>query len=321
MESESARDSYQALEEAFLTIPGVEAVGASSQIPGQGFTSNGYFPEGSAEPMMIHALDVDYQYLKTMGLEFVRGRNFSTSYGQDESSYIINETLAKKLGWEDPIGKIIQRSGEHKIIGMVKDFHFSPLHSRIQPLIITLQPWQGYSYLTLRHSGDLTTQLKKNIEQQWSEIIPYESFSFFTLTSFMKEAYHSEKTTLNILIYCSGLAVLIAAIGLLAMAALLTRHRYREIAVRKVFGAYVSDIIGMVSAGFIKWVLIANLIAWPIAYFMMDRYLQNFAFNAGLKWWIFLVALIFTALLSFLVILYQVLRLSRLNPVDYIRYE
>lgn len=319
--TESARHNVDELKKAFLSLPGVESAGSSSQIPGNGYTQNGYFPEGFDKPLMFHALDIDCDYLSAMGLEMVQGRNFSKEFGQDNEAYIINQALAKQLGWENPIGKKISRDGDHTIIGVVNDFNFSTLHDNIEPLIITSKPWRGFSYLTLRISGK-NDDLMASLEKEWNAIVPYENFVAFSLDTYITKAYGEEKKAMIILLFCSFISIFIASLGLFGLSAFSTRRRFKEIAVRKVFGAGINKIFILVSSGFLKWVLMANIIGWPLAYFIMDNYfLSNFAYNGGIKWWIFLAALLFTITLSLFVIVFQIIRLGRLNPIDYIRYE
>ena len=190
--TEAARDNVEALKKEFLEIPGIERAGASSQIPGRGFTQNGYFPEGQDNPLMFHALDVDYDYLDAMGLEIIEGRNFSKEFGQDEEAFIINQALARQLRWKDPIGKTITRGVDHKVIGMVRDFNFSTMHDAIGPLVITLKPWQGYGYITLETATDIE-RLKNQLEGKWHIVVPNEDFDSFPLKSYIREAYGAER--------------------------------------------------------------------------------------------------------------------------------
>lgn len=319
--SESSANSYQALKSAFVSIAGVEHAGASSNIPGHGFTMNGYIPEGLTEPIMIHALDIDYDYLNTMGINLVQGRNFSKEFGTDQEAYIINQALAKQMGWENSIGKTISRDGDHKVIGVVKDFHYSSLHNNIEPLLITLQPWRGYGFITIKYSGNDEKELIRQLEKKWKSIIPNEDFNYFFLDFYIREAYREEASFVWILASCSGLALFIASLGLFGLAAFITRQRSREMAIRKVFGAGIKKIFVLFSAGFVKWVLIANIIAIPIAYFIMDSWLQYFIYHGGMQFWIFVVTILFCLFLTLVIILFQILRLNKLNPIDFIRYE
>lgn len=319
--SETSKSSIAVLKESFLGIPGVEKVGASSQVPGYDYTMNGYFPEGHDKPLMFHALDVDPDYLPAMGFNVVQGRNFSDAYGFDDTAYLVNEALAKLLGWGNPVGKIITRGGKHPVIGVVEDFNFSTLHNKIQPLVITRKPWRGYSYLTIQSSG-ITEELVNRIEQEWKSVVPNETFDAFPLEGYIEQAYGTEKEYMLLLLLCAGMTLFIASLGLFGLSAFMTRRRHREIAVRKVFGAGMDRIISRVSFDYLKWVLLANVVAGPIAFFILERFfLSQFAYARPMSWWIFPSALIFTAGLSLLVIISQVLRLGKLNPVDYIRYE
>jgi len=125
---------------------------------------------------MFHALDVDYDYIEMMGFQVVQGRKFSKSYGQDKEAYMINEALAHKLGWKNPIGKKIERNGDHTIIGVVKDYNYSPLNKQIEPMVITLNPWRGYSFITLKSNGQNSTLIKQ-LEDKWQAVVPNENFS------------------------------------------------------------------------------------------------------------------------------------------------
>jgi len=321
LNSETSMNSYEILKQEFLSIPGVEKAGASSNVPGQDYTRNGYMPEGHSKPLMFHVLDVDYNYFETMDIPIVQGRNFSKSFGQDKQAYMINEALARSLGWENPLGKKIARNGDHSIIGVVKNYNYSPLHSQIEPLIITVQPWKGYDFITLK-TNEQNPGLMKQLEDTWKSIAPNENFTSFPLISHISKAYTSERGYMYILMFCAFLAVLIASLGLFGLAAFTIRKRNKEMAIRKVFGAGISKIFALVSTGFIKWVLIANVIASPIAYFIMDHYfLANYAYNQGVQWWVLIVALLFSVIISLLVIFTQIIRLGSLNPIDHIRYE
>jgi len=319
--SESSKESYEVLESGFKSIAGVKSVGASSDIPGRGFTRNGYLPEGLSEPIMIHVLDIDYDYLNTMGLKIVDGRNFSKESGTDKDAFLINQTLAKQLGWENAIGKTIKRGGRHKVIGVVEDFHYYPLHKRVEPLIITLRPWRGYDFITVNYTQSNDKELIRQLEEKWYAVSPYEDFDYFFLNDYIRRAYNQETGFAWILASCSGLALFIAGLGLFGLAAFITRQRSREMAIRKVFGAGIRKIFMLVSSGFLKWVLIANIIAIPVAWFIMDKWLQYFAYHGGMRLWIFLATIVFCLLLALVIILFQILRLSRLNPIDFIRYE
>ena len=321
LSSKSSANSYEALKSEFISIAGVEHAGSSSEVPGGGFTMNGYMPEGLSEPIIIHALDIDYDYLKTMGIDLVQGRNFSKEFGTDKESYIINQTLAKQMGWQNAIGKTITRGGDHKVIGVVEDFHYSSLHKQIEPLLITLQPWQGYNFITLKYSGIIEHELIHQMEEKWKDVVPNEDVKYFFLESYIQEAYTEEAGFAWILAFCSGLALFIAGLGLFGLAAFITRQRSREMAIRKVFGAGIKKIFVLISSSFLKWVIIANIIAIPVAYLVMESWLQYFVYHEGMQFWIFAVTILFCLVLTLSIVLFQILRLNKLNPIDFIRYE
>jgi putative ABC transport system permease protein len=316
-----AREKIGILETEFCNIPGVIGAGASTAMPGYGITSNGYFPEGYEEPLMIHALDVDYNFLEVMKIPVITGRNFSRDYATDANAFLINETLAKKLGWTDPVGKKIMRDGEHKIIGMVRDFHFSTLHTNIEPLLITMKPWDGYYYLVLRLSpGNLNNTLTA-IEKKWNEILPNQPYAYVFLDNYVETAYVSENNTEETFLYFSLLAIFIACLGLFGLANYSGEQKRKEIGIRKVYGASSKNILALLSSDYTKWVILANILAWPLAYWAMDRWLQLFAYRTGISAWIFVLTFCLTSLISLVTIFYQVLHAARTNPVDTIKYE
>ncbi len=316
-----SREKVEILKSEFRNITGVISAGSSTGMPGYGLTSNGYFPECYEEPLMIHALDVDYDFLDLMKIPLVAGRNFSKEYATDADAFLINETLANKLGWTDPVGKKIMRDGEHKVIGMISDFHFATLHTKIEPLLITLKPWDGYYYLAIRLSpGNLTNTLTA-IEKKWNDILPNQPYSHVFLDSYVETAYASENNTGETFLYFSLLAIFVACLGLFGLANYSSEQKRKEIGIRKVYGASSSNILTLLSSDYTKWVILANILAWPLAYWTMDRWLQLFEYRTSIKTWIFILTFCITSFISIVTIIYQVIHAARANPVDTIKYE
>ncbi len=297
------------------------ATGASTGMPGYGLTSNGYFPEGYEEPLMIHALDVDYDFLDVMKIPIVAGRNFSKEYATDGEAFLINETLAKKLGWSDPVGKKIMRDGEHKVIGMIRDFHFSTLHTKIEPLLITLKPWGGYYYLAIRLAPQNLLSTLDAIEKKWYDILPNQPYAHIFLDTDVENAYASENKTGETFLSFSILAIFIACLGLFGLANYSGEQKRKEIGIRKVYGASNHNILTLLSTDFTKWVIMANILAWPFAYWAMDKWLQLFEYRTGISVWIFVLTFCITSAISMITIFYQVLHAALANPVDTIKYE
>ncbi|MBM3434595.1 MAG: FtsX-like permease family protein [Bacteroidetes bacterium] len=316
-----AKDKIEVLKTELRNIPGVISTGASTGMPGHGLTSNGYFPEGYKEPMMIHALDVDYDYLDVMKIPVIAGRNFSKESATDAEAFLINKTLAMKLNWNDPVGKKIYRDGAHPVIGMIDDFHFSTLHEKIEPLLITLKPWDGYNFLAIRLSPGNPQNTLHAIERKWNEILPGQPYSHVFLDSFVENAYDSEGKTGMTFLYFSLLAVFIACLGLFGLANFSGEQKRKEIGIRKVYGANSRNILTLLSSDFTKWVIIANILAWPLAYWAMDKWLQLFEFRTNISIWIFVITFCLTSVISSITILYQLIHASRANPIETIKYE
>ena len=313
---------HETLKQALLGISTIADVAACSEVPHRGLTSNGYFPEGHDKTMMIHVVDVDNKLLKTFGIEVVQGRAFSREFATDNNAFLINETLAKTLGWTDPVGKTIRRNGDHPVIGVVKDFHFATLHSQIEPLIITNQPARDrFAALSIKvkttdYAGTLAA-----IKAVWQDIAPTAPFDYWFLDEAFDQLYKSEQRFRTLFLGFSALAIAIALSGLLSLAAFATAQRTKEIGVRKVLGASAANITALLSRDFIKLVLLANLIAWPIAWLAMHRWLQNFAYRIEIGWWIFVLAGGLALLIALLTVSAQAMRAALVNPVESLHYE
>ncbi len=321
LSSETAMKKAMVIKNQFRNAPGVTSVAASTSYPGVGLTMNGYFPEGYDNSIMIHVMDVDYDYLGLMNLKVVQGRNFSQEYGTDSTSYLINETLAKQLGWNDPVGKYIRRGEKHKVIGVVKDFNFSSLHDNIGPLIITMKPWDYYYYLSVKINPKGKESTIKALEKVWAGIVNNEPFSYHFLASAIVANYNTERQTAKAFIWLAIISIVIACLGLYGQAAFSTEQRTKEIGIRKIMGATASNILSALSGNFAKIILIANLIAWPVAWYFMDKWLQTFAFHIDFAWWMFGTALGLSLIITAGTIFSQAYKASRANPVEALKYE
>lgn len=321
MVSENTMKNYENVKDAFSRIPQVTGTGASSEIPGYGFTMNGYVPEGLKEPIMIHVLDVDEDYLKVMEIPVIQGRGFDPGSSADSSTYLINETLAHQLNWDNPTGKIIYRDGAHKVIGVVSDFHFASLHESIQPLIITKQPWIGYNYLSIRIRPENSSETIQKMESAWASVFPDEPFNSFPQEEFIKGAYTGVRNTGEAILWFSLLAIFIAGLGLLGLANFTFNQRKKEIGIRKVLGAESGNIASKVTFDFLRLVILASIIALPLAWWIMNKWMENFAYRAYISFWVFLLPVIIVTILAWLTIYFQVRKLANTNPVDVLKFE
>ncbi len=316
--SESYKQQYERLKDALSGIPDVISSSATSQVPGEGFTSNGYRPEDSENVVMFNKVAVDFDYIRTVGLQVTSGRDFSKDFSTDREAYLINESLARQLDWTEPVGKTIHRSGDHTVIGVVKDFHFAPVHQEIGSLIFDMNPYLGYSYLLVRFRTSNLPGLISDIRKAWEEIDPNEPFEYRFMDDVFGEVYKSEQRMSSILLYFAILAILIACMGLFGLALFNTEQRTREIGVRKVFGSSVSGVMILLSG---RWVLLANILAWPVAYLIVRQYMQMYAYKINLPVWVFFLAAAGVYLIAIITISLQSYRAGITNPGDALRYE
>ena len=302
------QDNANVIKNELKNLSCVANVSMSQFVPGRDMNGNGYIPEGMDEkaPWIIFTNVVDYDYVKTMGMEIVMGRDFSREFSTDSSAILINETLMKKLGWEDPLNKKI--SGYHydsifelHIVGVVKDFHFRSLHEAIEPSLMYVGS-QNNSYLNVRlQPGNINENIEA-IQRKWEETESSFPFDYFLLDKDLDEFYKAESRIGELFLAFTFIAILIACLGLFGLASFNAEQRTREIGIRKALGSSVEQIVVMISKQFTLWILLANIIAWPLAYYFIDRWLGNFAYSIKImdKWYIFFIAGMPLLLLPFL---------------------
>jgi putative ABC transport system permease protein len=322
LEGDGVQSRANILKEDLGKIPTVLSITASSDVPHNGFTSNGYIPEGLKYSTMIHVVDVDRDFLKTFDIKIVKGRNFSMAFPSDKKAYLINETLAKQLNWENPIGKTIYRNDNRSVIGMVRDFKFSSLHKKIGPLIITNQPDGGkFSYISIKINPTKISATLTSIRESWQKVAPSLPLDFWFLDESVNSLYRSEERFMEIFLTFSCLAIFIAMMGLFSLASFSVEQRAKEIGIRKVLGASKHNIFLIFSKKFIWLILLANLIAGPITIYLMDTWLKNFAFKQPINLWIFIYTFFGIIIVSLMSITFQLYRAIQKNPVDELKYE
>ena len=303
-------------------------VAASDFVPGRINATNAFRPEGvpGTENYIIASGRVSHEFLETLGIELVAGRTFSRSYSTDaENATVINEAAAKELGWTpaEALGKRIAElaAGENNediyrtIVGVTEDFHFESLHQAIRPLALNIQE-SNFSRASIRvHSEDLPATLDF-IKEQWEG---YESeflFSSIFLNDDFNRFYEQEQRLSRIFIVFTILAIIIACMGLFGLASFIAQRRSKEIGLRKVLGASVPGLVVMLSNEFTRLVLIASLIALPTAYLGMNYWLQSFAYQTEIAWWLFIAATGTALVIAWITVSYQSIRAALANPVD-----
>ena len=269
---------------------------------------------------------VDYDYLNTMGMVLKSGRNFSPDYGGDSSSVIINETTASILGYKDPIGKDIYQStqdpakpGKYTIIGVIKNFNFESLHQPVGPLSLFLG--KGGGLMSFKVSAAHVPDILKSMESKWKEMAPGFPFSYRFLDDSFNEMYLDEQRVGKIAMVFSILAIMIACLGLFGLAAFIAEQRTKEIGIRKVLGASVNGIVQLLSKDFVRLVAIAFMISVPLAWYFMNKWLQDFEYRVALSWWIFVAAGALALFIALFTISFQAVRAALANPVQNLRSE
>ena len=285
------------------------------------------YPEGKANQAMTSLeYKIDEQYIPTLGIEMAAGRNFSPAYPTDSSAMIINEAAAKVFGFgNDAIGKIVVRQNSDRgknyrftIVGVVKDFHFRSLHETITPLLMVLQPEWGIivKVRTKDIAGLLAT-----MKQQWASYNVEEPFSYAFMDELYNKTYSAEQRSGKILNIFAVLTIFVACLGLFGLATYTAEQRSKEIGIRKVLGASVAQVTGMLSKEFIKLVLIGCLVALPLSWWAMNRWLQDFAYRIDISWWVFLLATASALLIALLTVSFKAIKAALANPVKSLKTE
>ncbi|HTE28528.1 ABC transporter permease [Flavitalea sp.] len=303
------------------------------------FTSSGYLPAGpsygnnffvfeknSADQIKTLRYDVDENYISTLGMEIKEGRNFAGDFGTDSSAIIVNESAAKALGWnENAIGKTLthpDNSGSvrnYHVVGVVKDFHFKSLHEKISPLVMTYSKNSGQ--LIVRVKTEDIAGVIKQIESGWKSLKMDRPFDYSFLDEQFYNTYKAEQNTGQILGIFAGLTIFVACLGLFGLATFTIRQRNKEIGIRKVLGASVSGIVVLLSKDFLKLIVIAFLIAAPVGWLLMNRWLQNFEYRIGVAWWIFGIAGLSAIIITLVTVGFRGLKAALMNPSVVLRNE
>ncbi|MDD3730926.1 MAG: ABC transporter permease [candidate division Zixibacteria bacterium] len=326
----------ESLKNELSGLAGVVDVALSSGVPGRGGSMQSFLPEGFSEDQsqLIAVMKIDERYLPAMGIELVSGRNFSKAIATDSvESVIINETAAAKFGWDEAIGKIIKQTNpeseeggylSNTVIGVVKDFHLSSLHEPVEPLIIVnkYEPFlETIRFLSIRLEPGNIRNTMDLIANRWSNFNSNLPFDYFFLDeSFAKQYRHDEQLG-NLVLSFSLLAVLIGCLGLLGLSSFTAEQRTREIAVRKVLGASIVGIVRLMLREFIFLVLLANVFAWPLAYLIMKRWLESFAYHVDIGMGVFVLTALISMVIAVITVGYQAVKTAILNPVEALRHE
>ncbi|MVN22651.1 ABC transporter permease [Mucilaginibacter arboris] len=267
---------------------------------------------------------VDYDYLKTLDMKLLEGRVFSRSFSTDSNSIIINEQMAKQLGGKNLIGKFVTIYDGYpkmQVIGIIRDFNFRSLRDEIEPLSLNMENKSDISYAFIRVKPVNLLSSYDNLKKQWHQIFPNTEFNGSWLNENTERQYRSEKRLSNIFISGATIAILISCIGLLAMAMMTMVQRTKEVGIRKVLGSSVMQIVVLLSQDFIKLVLLASVLAFPVAWLIMNKWLQSFAYRIEISWWIFGLATMIALVIAVATVSFQAVKAALANPVKSLRSE
>jgi ABC-type antimicrobial peptide transport system permease subunit len=317
--------SHDTLKNELLKNPKVIGVTASSQNPTNSeaatiaFTWRGKNPDAQ---ILLHANSVTIDYPSTMKMEIIEGRGYSSEIASDRSGKVLlNEEAVKVMGFENPVGETINYfKYKTEVIGVVKNFHFQPVHKKIEPMLMGTWPIRG-GYTIIKIHPDHMAETIGFVKKTWDMIYPTDPFDYHFLDEDYDRLYRAEERMGTLLNFFAALAIFVACLGLFGLASFTTEQRTKEIGIRKVLGASTAGIVLLLCTDFLKLVLIANIISWPIAYYFMNNWLQDFAYRININWLIFLVATILSLVIALITVSFKTTKASMANPVESLRYE
>ncbi len=318
--------NFETIKSEILKQPGVIGASVSSGVPGGGFGSATAWLDGK-EKQMVYYMFCDSDFLTNYNINLTAGRDFRKDNIWDkEHSCIINESAVRAFGFRSPqdaIGEKVNESFFHsqvEIIGVTKDFNYLGMQFGIDPLVIQMRP-QFFSHITANLDTGNLQDVLVSMEKKWTDMFPEKPFEYYFLDESMNRLYHSEERTARIIGIFTLFALFAVCLGLLGMTLFFTGRRTKEIGVRKVLGSSKTGIIGLLTAEIVKLVFIANVLAWPAAWYVMHKWLQNFAYRIDLSVWPFVLSGMAVLAVTLLTVSWQVLRTAGANPVEALRYE
>ena len=325
LRTDNIKKSYEVLKTELAKDPKILGITGTDQLPSYISSNAGGADWEGKDPnqqILIGINAVDFGFIETLKIEMREGRSFSRDFPSDLSkAFIINEEVVKIMGKESVVGErfsFIGRQGS--IIGVMKNFHYQPVQSKIEPLAITISP-DNIRYMLIRIQPESISASLKYIENTWKRIMPNYPFEYRFLDENFDRMYRAEERMGSLLKYFAVLAVFIACLGLFGLASFTAEQRTKEIGVRKVLGAGVSQITILLCREFLMLVLLANVIAWPAAYLVMKNWLKGYAYRTGLDLFTFAAAMAAALVIAFLSVSFQAIRAATANPVDSLRYE
>lgn len=322
--SEGGREKFDLVKAELLDIPGVEAVTCANAAPNQiGNSTSGISWEGAdpEENALFSTIIVHYDFLEVYGMKLSKGRSWNSELASDSMAMIVNEEAIKVMGFDDPIGQVVNAWGYNfEIIGVVSNFNFQSLKRKVEPLLMFMAvPWQNTVSIRLSPANIATTM--EEVEKAWGEVYPSDMFQYRFFDQEFDSMYRAEMRMMKLFSYFSFLAILISCLGLFGLATFMAEQRFKEIGIRKTLGASPLKIVGLMVWEFVKWVLIANLSGWILAFYAMESWLKNYAYRIDINPSFFIIAGIVSVFIAVLTVSYQAYKASLANPIVALKYE
>ncbi|NOR52785.1 MAG: FtsX-like permease family protein, partial [Candidatus Aminicenantes bacterium] len=326
------RRNYESYKNTLLSNSSVIKVSASSTIPGGLFGIALLRPVGRPvnENLTVQATAVDYDFVETFGMELHEGRDFSREFATDiNRALLLNEEAVQQFGFDPELEKRLMPGGQGPgqgqvvlpVIGVLKDYHFKSLHQKIEPFVLSLGSEQAFNWVFIKTTGASMSRVMQFAEKEWQRINPGHPFDYTFVDGSIAMMYQSEMRLSRLFSIFTGVAIFIACLGLFGLASFTVEQRTKEIGIRKILGASISGIVIILSKEYVKWIVLANVLAWPAAYVVMNQWLNNFAYRTDIGISAFFLSAVLALVIALLTVSYQSIKAALANPVESLRYE
>ena len=321
------RSNYESYKNALLSNSSVIKVSASSSIPGGLFGIALLRPVGRPvnENLTVQITAVDYDFLETFGMELQEGRDFSREFASDmNTALLLNEEAVKQFEFDPELEKRLTPGGGQvvlPVIGVLKDYHFKSLHQKIEPFVLSLATEQAFLWVFIKTTGESMSRVMQFAEKEWQRLNPGHPFDYTFVDNNIAMMYQSEMRLSRLFSIFTGITIFIACLGLFGLASFTVEQRTKEIGIRKVLGASISGIVIILSKEYVKWIVLANVLAWPAAYVVMNQWLKNFAYRTDIGILTFFLSAVLALVIALLTVSFQSIKAALADPVKSLRYE
>jgi len=323
MSESSSQEKYAVLKDEILKLPGVKKVSASSGVPVNNVTSNGYLLEGSNSPEIINIVYADKDFVDTYGIKLVNGRKISDEYGADKEAYMVNSRFVEKYNIKNPLGfNVIRNNIKHEIVGVTGDFNYASAYQNIEPLIITTQPeGSQYDYLSVLINPENSAAIIKSVSGIYNNVCPGSSYEYTFLDDTINLLYTGENNFSKLFLFFAGLSVILSVTGLLGLTIFSVTQKRKEIGIRKVLGASVANLVGLSIKEYLVIIISAIVVSSLITRYLIDTWLEKFVYRINVPLWAFFIAGIVILMVAFITIAVYSAKAAAADPVKSLKYE